>query len=131
MILDFGPSTWATGRGLCSRNGTYIPVGWSARGVTVYALEEEEWEIGPACRRVYEFGLTGGEPKLNAIFPVKVSDVTMTRDGRRFVATVGETKSDVWMIENFDPVEPSVLIMRAGLTSHRVPAQLPTPPIAS
>lgn len=88
---------------LLLQKGRYIPVGWSTRSEAVYALQAEIWDRVPSGRRVYEFRLNGGEPKLIAIFPITVAEVRITRDGRRFVATAEETKSDVWVVDNFDP----------------------------
>jgi hypothetical protein len=47
--------------------------------------------------------LKGGEVKTIASLPFEeIGGVSMTPDGRRFVYTVYSSRSDVWVVDNFD-----------------------------
>jgi hypothetical protein len=61
------------------------------------------WEELAWGRKVYRIAIASGDTTLAALFPFPVSHVRMTRDSRRFVVSLEETKSDVWRIDNFDP----------------------------
>jgi Tol biopolymer transport system component/DNA-binding winged helix-turn-helix (wHTH) protein len=91
------------------------PVGWSADGLAIYAVEGKNL----AARGLTSpFGETltdarivmiplKGSPKTVATFPPEeVGGITMTAEGRRFVYAVYSSRSDVWVVDNFDP--PSV-----------------------
>ncbi len=69
----------------------------------MYALEWAGWEDVARGRKVYRIAIPSGDATVVALFPFSVSHVRMTRDGRKFVISLEETKSDVWRIDNFDP----------------------------
>jgi dipeptidyl aminopeptidase/acylaminoacyl peptidase len=75
------------------------PIGWSADGGAVYAIE---WDSGDVVR----VPLTGGEPAVVTTLPFEsgASCTATERDGRvTLLCTVSEYAFDAWMIENFDP----------------------------
>ena len=39
-----------------------------------------------------------------ATLPGKIWSATMSKDGKTFVCEVGESASDVWLVEHFDPL---------------------------
>ena len=80
----------------------YLPIGWSADGKSIFALDRAQNEIVtvPAAG-----GLATSHTKL-AVQTHGVGEVTITPDGRRVVYTLVESRSDVWIVENFDPSVP-------------------------
>ena len=76
----------------------YSPVAWSADGKSIFAFDREKNEIVtvPATAGIAtsHVKLTDGQ---------MVGDITITPDGRRVVYTVEERRSDIWIVENFDP----------------------------
>jgi Tol biopolymer transport system component len=77
-----------------------FPCGWSADGEWIYALD---YDHEPP--RILAVPAEGGEARTVLELPFEdVSTVaTMTPDGKSFVVTVREGRSDVWLVENFDP----------------------------
>ena len=55
--------------------------------------------------------VNGGQPKTIASLPSEIGGVSMTPDGRRFVYTVYSSRSDVWVVDNFD-VSPELKLTR-------------------
>jgi serine/threonine protein kinase/Tol biopolymer transport system component len=78
--------------------GNY-PVGWSTDGKYVYALEGREIvKVGLASPNHQSIPV--------ATLPGDIVDFLtagMSPDGREIVVPISEAKSDVWMMENFDP----------------------------
>lgn len=85
--------------------GRFLPFGWSRDGKYVYAVTAAAGEGG---RR--------GIVRVQVAAPNKVTSVAIlpgdiagydgadvSPDGKEIVASVGEEKSDVWIMENFDP----------------------------
>jgi hypothetical protein len=82
------------------REERYSPLGWSADGQWVYAREKEN--KGPILR----ISLADGQARTVGTLDdgtVLSDEINTSPDGKRFVYTVGETRSDLWMVENFDP----------------------------
>jgi hypothetical protein len=50
--------------------------------------------VGPAGR---------GAPLTVFTIPEEIGGASVSADGKKFVFSVAETKSDVWVVENFDP----------------------------
>lgn len=98
-----------------------FPVAWSSDGSSVYALEGKPSTYrGPTLpvgetmtgARIVMVPVNGGDAKTVASFPfAEIGGVSMTPDGRRFVFTVYSTRSDVWVMDNFD-VTPDPKIAR-------------------
>jgi Tol biopolymer transport system component len=84
--------------------GNYWPIGWSSDGKWIHAIELGKSEI-------IKIPMEGGEAKTVITLPFAgelfslsfAPYISMTVDGKRFVCTVYETQSDVWVVENFDP----------------------------
>jgi hypothetical protein len=78
----------------------YSPVAWSADGKSIFAFDPAKNEIVTVPATA---GIATPHVKLSAADGQLVGDVTITPDGRRVVYTVAESRSDVWIVENFDP----------------------------
>jgi Tol biopolymer transport system component len=78
------------------------PKGWTADGSSVYVREHDSDDI-------LLVSATGGEARVVATVPFDDADcVTGERpDGLALLCNVGESVSDAWMIENFDPAVPA------------------------
>jgi hypothetical protein len=76
--------------------GHYFPVGWSPDAKLVYASPE----IG---NTIVSIPAAGGDLQTVATLPGEIWDAVVTPDGKKIVSNVGEYKSDVWLVENFDP----------------------------
>ena len=85
-----------------------IPIGWTGDGGSVYAVEAQPGKIRGRREtlrdaKILMLPLNGAEVKTVASLPFEeVGDVSMTRDERRFVATVYSSRSDIWIVDNFD-----------------------------
>jgi Tol biopolymer transport system component len=77
----------------------FRPIGWSSDGNQVYAVTTNTPQI-------VAIPVKGGEPRPIMTLPVPdgqtVGDASITPDGRRVVFTVSLSKSDIWIIDNFD-----------------------------
>jgi serine/threonine protein kinase/Tol biopolymer transport system component len=83
--------------------GDSVPVGWSPDGKYVYAIRRE---LGRAREIIRVQVAAPNEVTSVAILPGDVVDfggASVSPDGRKIFANVGEEKSDVWLMENFDP----------------------------
>ncbi len=78
----------------------YWPISWSADGRSIFAFDFAFSEIAtiPATP-----GVASSYAKFAASQDGKVSDATITPDGRHVVYSLVESHSDVWIVENFDP----------------------------
>ncbi len=84
--------------------GSWVPLGWSDDGAAVFVIESSQ--AAPAGSRfIYRVPLNGEGMRVHAELPFPVLEymVAITPDGRRIVAAVEENRSDVWLVENFDP----------------------------
>ena len=75
---------------------------WAYRGLTA-ALGESITDA-----RILLVPLDGSEVQTVAHLPFEeIGGVAMAPDGRRFLVTVYSSRSDVWMVDNFDGASPS------------------------
>jgi Tol biopolymer transport system component/DNA-binding winged helix-turn-helix (wHTH) protein len=91
---------------------TARPVGWSADGSSIYVVAGKNAASRGLTARLGEtvtdakilmVPLNGGEVKTVAALPFEeIGSVSMTPDGRRFVFPVYSSRSDVWVVDNFD-----------------------------
>jgi Tol biopolymer transport system component len=91
-----------------------VPIGWSADGAWVYALEGKRAAYrGTATylgetlteAKVLKISESGVATTLFALPFGEVGGVAVTPDGRRFICAVYSSRSDVWIVENFDASE--------------------------
>jgi Tol biopolymer transport system component len=88
------------------------PIGWSADGRAIYAVQgkvstarDMTLPIGETMTeaKILMVRLDGSDVKTVASLPFgETGTVTMAPDGRRFVFTVYSSRSDVWVVDNFD-----------------------------
>jgi Tol biopolymer transport system component len=86
------------------RSGPIYPVGWSPDGRYVYAIRAESEAPGREIIRVQI--ATPNEVTSVATLPGNVDNydgASVSPDGREIIVSVREGKSDVWLMENFDP----------------------------
>jgi Tol biopolymer transport system component len=86
-------------------------IGWSADGTSIYALEGKgaiyrglAANLGETVTeaKILRIPLDGGEAEAAVVLPFEeVGGVSMTPDGK-FICTVYSSRSDVWVVENFD-----------------------------
>ena len=80
--------------------GDFAPLGWSADGREVYAIR---------TRRLVALPVAGGDPRVLGTVPVPdgytLGGTTISPDGRRLVYTIVESRSDIWIIDDFDPTD--------------------------
>jgi Tol biopolymer transport system component/DNA-binding winged helix-turn-helix (wHTH) protein len=93
-----------------------IPIGWSADGTAIYALEAKNLTYArgmapPLGETLTEARITRipfrGNPTTIATVPSpEIGRVSMTADARRFVYSAYTSRSDVWVVDDFDgPVQ--------------------------
>ena len=79
-------------------SGYLWPAGWSPDGSLIYAFRR------PSLSNVIlSLPAGGGSPATVVTLPGDIAQAVVSPDGRKLVANVSETKSDVWVVENFDP----------------------------
>jgi Tol biopolymer transport system component/DNA-binding winged helix-turn-helix (wHTH) protein len=92
-----------------------MPIAWSADGSGIYALEGKNSTsrglTAPLGQTVTEAKILmvplNGDVKTVAVLPFEeIGSVSMTPDGHRFVFTVYSSRSDVWVVDNFDVSSP-------------------------
>ena len=80
---------------------TLYPVGWSPDGAWIYA---KEWNKKGGISDLVMVPARGGDPELFMNLPLDgVSEISIAPDGKYVVCNVSEYRSDVWLMENFDP----------------------------
>ena len=89
-----------------------LPIGWSPDGTAVYAYNGQRaaarglsvmFRETVTAATIMKLPLSGGSPTTVVELPFEeVGGVAMFPDRRRFVASVYSSRSDVWIVENFD-----------------------------
>ena len=92
--------------------GSSTPIGWSVDGRSIYLVEgknatgrDRALPRGETTTemKILMVPVDGGASTTIASLPFKeIGSVSMTPDGRRFVFTVYSSRSDVWVVDNFD-----------------------------
>lgn len=92
--------------------GSSMPIGWSADGRSIYLVEgknstgrDRALRLGEttAEAKILMVPVDGREVTIVASLPFEeIGGVSMTPDGRRFVFTVYSSRSDVWVVDDFD-----------------------------
>jgi len=78
--------------------GPNVPLGWSSDGNFIYTYKVGEGEIFQT-----PLGDSKGSKSVVSM-PGALSSGTVSRDGRKIVVSLLEVKSDVWLMEDFDPL---------------------------
>ena len=84
--------------------GRIYPVGWSPDGTYVYAIRSESNGLGREVVRVQV--AAPNEARSVASLPGDVDPFnigSLSPNGHEIVVRISEQKSDVWLMENFDP----------------------------
>ncbi|MDZ7342918.1 MAG: protein kinase [candidate division KSB1 bacterium] len=75
-----------------------IPAGWSPDGNWIYGF------YGRIPKEtLVRLPVSGGEPEIIFTLSEEIIGASVSPDGWKFVCTVPQTQSDVWLLENFDP----------------------------
>ena len=92
------------------------PIGWSPDGRFILATDGKRaayrgvtasFEETITEAKILRVPVSGGPPETVLSLPFdEVGSVTMFPDGRRFVVTVYASRSDVWVVDNFDVTPP-------------------------
>jgi Tol biopolymer transport system component/DNA-binding winged helix-turn-helix (wHTH) protein len=89
------------------------PIGWSASNDFVFVVEGEVAVLREATSRLGEtmkdasilmVPVAGGEPRVLARIPFgEIGFVAMTPDARQLLVPVFSSRSDIWLVDGFDP----------------------------
>ncbi len=92
---------------------TTRPIGWSADSRSIYVLQGKVLNLRGVTApngetttgaRILRVPLQGGEAETVVTLPFEeIGGVSTARDGRHFVCAVYSSRSDVWIVDNFDP----------------------------
>jgi DNA-binding winged helix-turn-helix (wHTH) protein/Tol biopolymer transport system component len=90
-----------------------LPIGWSPDGTAIYAYDGKRaayrgilvpFELTMTSARILRIPLSGALVETVATLPFpEVGTIAVFPDGRRFVCSVYTSRSDVWLVEDFDP----------------------------
>ena len=93
-----------------------FPIGWSPDGRFILAFDGKRaahrgvtvpFEETITDAKILRVPVNGGAPETLLPLPFdEVGSVTMFPDGRRFVVSVYTSRSDVWVVDNFDVTPP-------------------------
>ena len=99
-----------------------IPLGWSADGRTIYALAAKNLTYARGLApplgetlteaRIVRIPLHGDSTIIAAVPSPEIGSMTMTADGRRFVYSAYTSRSDVWVVDDFDASAPQRVTRR-------------------
>jgi Tol biopolymer transport system component len=89
-----------------------MPIGWSADARSIYVIEGKGLNfrgttapLGETVTdaRIVRVPANGGGGKTVTVLPFdEIGSADMTPDGRRVVCAVYSSRSDVWVVDNFD-----------------------------
>lgn len=82
-------------------DGAFVPIGWSPDGKFVYATS-----VWPPTREILQIAV-GDTNQVKTVIttarPLSGWTAAVSPDGRKIIFGLEEKKSDVWIMENFDP----------------------------
>jgi hypothetical protein len=99
-----------------------LPIGWSIDGASIYAFDSKRAaQRGLSAAfgetftevKILNVPLDGGQPTTVELPFDEVGGIGMFPDGRRFVCAVYSSRSDVWIVENFDVAAEARFAQRA------------------
>ena len=76
--------------------GILYPIGWSPDGNSIYT-------ISPSSDSLTVISAAGDYSRSLFTLPGTINDASVSPDGYKFVCSIAEEKSDVWLMLNFDP----------------------------
>jgi serine/threonine protein kinase len=76
------------------------PAGWSPDGSWIYAYDTH---AGDKMLSIPADPAGRGTPHTIFAIPERIAGASVSADGKKFVYSAAETKSDVWVVDNFDP----------------------------
>jgi Tol biopolymer transport system component/DNA-binding winged helix-turn-helix (wHTH) protein len=89
-----------------------IPIGWSADGGAIYALEAKNLTYARGMApplgetltdaRIARIPFRGNPTTIATVPSAEIGSMSMTADARRFVYSAYTSRSDVWVVDNFD-----------------------------
>jgi Tol biopolymer transport system component/DNA-binding winged helix-turn-helix (wHTH) protein len=95
-----------------ARTDAPFPIGWSPDGRFIYAVDGKRAAYRGATvpfeetiteATIVRLPANGGRPETVASLPFEeVGSITMFPDGRRIVCVVYSSRTDIWMVEDFD-----------------------------
>jgi Tol biopolymer transport system component len=102
-----------------------FPIGWSTDGRFIIAVDGKRaayrgitasFEETLTEAKILRVPATGGPPEVLLSLPFdEIGGIAMFPDGRRFVASVYSSRSDVWVVDDFDAtLHPQSNGLRAG-----------------
>jgi Tol biopolymer transport system component/DNA-binding winged helix-turn-helix (wHTH) protein len=99
-----------------SSASSLMPIGWSADGAWIYVVEGSAGGARGATSfvsgtltdaTILRVASKGGAAETVSAIPfAEIGGVSMTPDGRRFVFPVFSSRSDIWIVDDFDPRAP-------------------------
>ena len=89
------------------RRGLFSPIAWSADDSVLYLGRIDTASRG-VLREIERVDVKTGKTlgPLRFSPPRALTSLRMSRDGKHFVGAVREERSDVWVVEHFDPLGP-------------------------
>jgi Tol biopolymer transport system component len=109
--------------------GLPFPIGWSPDGRDIIAYDGRRaayrgvtasFEETVTQARILRIPVDGEAPVTLFSLPFEeVGSIAMFPDGRRFVASVYSSRSDVWIVDNFDATPPATLARTSALPPRR------------
>jgi serine/threonine protein kinase len=77
----------------------FAPIQWSSNGNWIYA-----WDENAQSPEILMISASNGEARKFITLPFEnIGSIDIYPNGKKIVCTVGETQSDAWLMENFDP----------------------------
>ena len=80
-------------------NELFFPVGWSLDEKSIYAVNDPE----SPDNNFFRISTSGGKVDTVVTMPGPILSADVDSKGEKFVLSIGESKSDIWLSENFDP----------------------------
>jgi hypothetical protein len=112
-----------------ANGGLPFPIGWSPDGRDIIAFDGRRaayrgvtasFEETVTQARILRIPVDGDDPETLVALPFEeVGSIAMFPDGRRFVASVYSSRSDVWIVDNFDSAPPPTLARTLALPSRQ------------